>query len=355
MALSDRHLHSGAPGGPAGIAGPGAGDAVRFLSTPGSYPHDPARVEVRETHMSWVFLTGSLVYKLKKPLRRPFLDLSSIERRRRNCEAELRLNRRLAPDTYLRVLPLCRVEHGALSLAGRGEIVDWLVEMRQLPAGNMLDERLRLGRVELSEIVAVARRLAAFYRAEPPRVSDGAAYLAHIRNESRINRRLLLDPRFGLEPAATAAIVDRVEATMARSTPMIRKRIAAGHIIEGHGDLRPEHVCLGHPPRIIDCLEFDRRMRLLDPFDEVNYLGLECAFLGFDWIGPLLLDVLGGAIGHRPDARLVAAYGAFRSTLRARICIAHLLDSDPREPQRWPDEARRYLSMADEACVRAEG
>ena len=330
-------------------------EVVGFLGTPRAYPHRPATVEVRETHMSWVFLTGSLAYKLKKPLRRPFLDLTTPDKRRHNCEEELRLNRRLADDIYLRVLPVRVGGGGELTLEADGEIVDWLVEMKQLPAADMLDERIRQGRVGEEAIDAVAERLAAFYQAQPAQIADGIAYLRHIRTESRINRALLLQPRFGLDGAATVAVLDRVDALVRRWSPAIRERISQGRIVEGHGDLRPEHVCLGHPPIIIDCLEFDRRMRLLDPYDEIGYLGLECAFMGADWIRPQLLGSLEEIIGHRPDPRLLATYAAFRATLRARICIAHLIDPDPMEPQRWPDEARRYLAVATEECVMAGG
>jgi aminoglycoside phosphotransferase family enzyme len=330
-------------------------EVVAFLGSPQAYGHRPAAVEVRETHMSWIFLTGSLVYKLKKPVRRPFLDLTTSDKRRYNCEEELRLNRRLAGDIYLRVLPLRVDQRGKPTLGAGGEIVDWLVEMKQLPAGDMLDERIRRGRVVDTDIVAVADRLAAFYQAEPPQIADGIAYIQHIRTESRINRGFLLQPRFGLDGAETVAVLDRLDALMQRWSAAIHERIVQGQIVEGHGDLRPEHVCLMHPPRIIDCLEFDRHMRLLDPYDEVGYLGLECAFMGAGWIRPLLLARLEETIGHKPDPRLLATYAAFRATMRARICLAHLIDPNPMEPGRWPDEARRYMALAAEQCTMAGG
>lgn len=330
-------------------------DKVSFLASPGAYSHRPAEVEVRETHMSWLFLAGSRVYKLKKPLRRPFLDLSTVEKRKHNCETELRLNRRLAGDVYLRALPLRVDERGELTLGAEGDIVDWLVEMTRLPAAEMLDERIRLGKLGDDEIVSLADCLAALYQRETPQVRDGDAYLRHIETESRLNRTLLMQPRFGLDRQKVAAVLDRVDALIEHWTPAIRERIAQGRIVEGHGDLRPEHVCLVHPPRIIDCLEFDRNMRLLDPYDEVNYLGLECEFVGAGWIRPLLLSQLDEIIGHRPSPQLIATYGAFRASLRARICIAHLIDDNPLEPKRWPDEARRYLSMAADECVMAGG
>jgi aminoglycoside phosphotransferase family enzyme len=181
------------------------------------------------------------------------------------------------------------------------------------------------------------------------------AYLRHLETESRVNRKLLTRADLAVDGPQTERILERVEALLVRWRPAIEKRIAAGWIVEGHGDLRPEHVCLTEPPRIYDCLEFDRDMRLLDPYDEVGYFGLECAFVGADWIRPLALAELETVIGHRPDPRLEATYAAFRAVLRARICMAHLLDAVPMEPGRWPAEARRYLAVAAAECIKAEG
>jgi aminoglycoside phosphotransferase family enzyme len=132
-----------------------------------------------------------------------------------------------------------------------------------------------------------------------------------------------------------------------RRAPEIIALIKAGHIVEGHGDLRPEHVFLGRPPLVIDCLEFDRRMRLLDPYDEINYLGLECELLGAPGARSVLIDTLDAVLGRHPSPQLLACYSAFRATLRARLCIAHLLDTHPRDPSGWVRKAERYLERAE--------
>ena len=330
-------------------------EKVSFLSSPEAYSHRPQRVQTIETHMSWVFLTGSLVYKLKKPVRYPFLDFTTLAVRKRLCATEVRLNRRLAGDVYRRLVALRRDAGGRPSIRGTGEIVDWLIEMEQLPADDMLDNRVRAGRVETDEVVAVAERLGQFYAAARPQVRLGGAYLAHLVEESSVSRELLMRPAWGLDARLTADILDRVERLLRQWSPIIRERIADGKIVEGHGDLRPEHICLRHPPTIIDCLEFDQNMRLLDPYDEVNYLGLECKMMGAGWIRPLLLTTLEGILGGRPEPQLMCTYGAFRAVLRARICLAHLLDPEPMQPYRWPSEARSYLSLAHAECLKAEG
>lgn len=104
-------------------------EKVRFLGDVAAYGQQTRTVETIETHMSWVFLTERLVYKLKKPVRYPYLDFSSIEKRRWTCMEELRLNRRLAGDVYRAVVPLCRDDAGKLSIDGPGNAVDWLLEI----------------------------------------------------------------------------------------------------------------------------------------------------------------------------------------------------------------------------------
>jgi aminoglycoside phosphotransferase family enzyme len=143
-------------------------DKVRFLSQAANHPHGPERVELRETHMSWLFLTGTLVYKLKKPVIYPFLDFSTLAARLQNCRAELALNRRLAGDVYRRLVPLRRLPSGQLTMAEEGDVVDWMVEMTQLAEADMLDARIRAQAATRDEVALVGDTLARFYLVTVP-------------------------------------------------------------------------------------------------------------------------------------------------------------------------------------------
>lgn len=329
-------------------------EKVRFLGGVAAYAGATGRVEARETHMSWVFLTDRRVYKLKKPLRRPFLDFTSIDRRRHFCEEELRLNRRLAPATYRAVVPLCLGDGGGLSLGGAGEVVDWLVEMERLPQDDMLDVRIEAGKAAPADIGRIGALLAGFYAGQPPQLADGGAAIEHFVSEHAITREILENAAFGLG-GQVRKVVDRVGEGIAALRPAMERRIAQGRIVEGHGDLRPEHVCLTEPPQIIDCLEFSRAMRIVDPYDEVNHLGLECEVLGAPWIRPLLLDRLEARLGGRPEPELMALYGGFRMLLRARLCLAHLLDVPVRKAERWRPLALSYIALAERETLSLEG
>lgn len=124
--------------------------------------------------------------------------------------------------------------------------------------------------------------------------------------------------------------------------------MADRRIVEAHGDLRPEHICLTDPIVIFDALEFDRELRLLDPFDELGFLAMECAFAGSSWVGPALVRSVAAVLDDDVPGDLMATYRASWALLRARLTLSHLLDDHPRERRKWVDRAGRYVALADE-------
>lgn len=326
-------------------------DKVRFLSGPSAYPHSPPDVTLVETHMSFVFLAGERAYKLKKPVRFPFLDFSTLHAREINCREELRLNRRLASPVYLGIVPLNLSAGGRLSLAGDGAVVDWLVVMRRLPADRMLDRMLIDGRLDDRLIDDLCETLSDFYRrAERSTISPGA-YAARFFREQRENRRILTRRDFALDHGRIPNLLDRLDAVLTVSRPLLEERVRLGHIVDGHGDLRPEHICFADPIAIFDCLEFNSELRQVDPFDELAYLGMESAQLKASGLGPKIIAKVADRLGDSPPHQLVLLYTAWRAVLRARLAVAHLLDPVPRRPERWEPLASRYLHLAEQALA----
>ena len=334
-------------------AGPTLDAKVSFLSRPDTYRPIPAEVVRRETHMSWVFLAGDRVYKLKKPVRFPYLDFSSLARRETACRAELRLNRALAPDIYLDVLPLVDTGKG-LSIGGTGAPIDWLVLMKRLDERGMLDHRIAESRVEIAQLDRLVAVLAQFYHAATPIFLSPAIHLADWKRSLAYNRRILLDPRFGI-PAGLVRRIDQAQRRfLDRRCNLIVARLRHRRIVSGHGDLRPEHIWLRDKIRIIDCLEFNPRLRVADPFDEVAYLSLECERLGAAWIGAFIERRMKRLLWDGPAEELFTFYRCHRATLRARLAIAHLLEKHPRTPEKWPRLAATYLKLAEKSARRLE-
>ena len=324
-------------------------DRVRFLSAPESYPGCPEEVEVKETHMSWVFLAGEEVYKLKKPVRYPFLDFSTVTAREENARREVRLNRRLAPDVYYGVVPLTRETSDRLAIGGGGRAVDWLVHMRRLPAACILDVAIGRRTVRPEQIDALAGLLGSFYRRAAPGQLTPAAYVARFEREQKESREVLLHSAIALEADDVAPVFERVDAQLRRLRTNLQARVREGRVVDGHGDLRPEHICLTAPPLVIDCLEFNQELRLVDPFDELAFLGFECVRLGAHWIRRRLIDRCAEILEERPPERLIAFYTAFRALVRARLALAHLLEPDVATPEKWRPRARQYVEIAAKA------
>lgn len=321
-------------------------EKVDFLRKQEAYDGLPGEAITLETHMSWVFLTGEKAFKLKKPVRFPYLDFSTLARRETACRAELRLNRRLAAATYVDVLPLCLGAQG-LSIGGEGETVEWLVVMRRLDRCFMLDRLLAAHKISALQIDRMTQILAPFYRNAERRFLPTASHIREWVHNVAENRRILLDPRFGLPPGPLRRI-DRIQRQfLAERRELLAYRVRARWIVDGHGDLRPEHIWLGDPPQIIDCLEFNSRLRAVDPFDEIAFLGLECERLGAPWVGARIKRRLANALHDNIADELFSFYRCYRATLRARLAIAHLLEPDGRTPEKWPRLARDYLRIAD--------
>ncbi|HSJ31643.1 MAG TPA: hypothetical protein VK933_09420 [Longimicrobiales bacterium] len=323
-------------------------ELLAFLSNPASYPGENDTVERIETHMAYVFLTDTFAWKLKKPVRYPFLDFSTEPLRRAVCEAEVRLNRRLAPDTYIGVVPVVRDAAGRLHIGdgATAPALDWLVKMKRLPRDRMLDHVIRAGGPTKADIAAVGDLLVRFYHAAPVEELTPDAYIRQLTANIREDICELADRADHLPFELIHGTGRALRKTMVRRADMFRARARARRIVEAHGDLRPEHVCLTHPPVIIDCLEFRRDFRLLDPVDELAFLGMECERLGAPWIGPALLTHYRDATGDHPPAALVDFYAAMRATLRAKLAIWHVRNGDPDAAGHWTAASHEYLVLA---------
>jgi aminoglycoside phosphotransferase family enzyme len=331
-------------GAATGANDPGLAAKVAFLSRPESYPGPPSAIDPRETHMSWVFLRERDVYKLKKPARLPRLDFTTCAQRERFCREELRLNRRLSDDVYLDVVPLAQDADGRLRLGAGGATVDWLVHMRRLSDERMLDQMISSGTLREGDLQRVATRLSRFYGecAAVPMTPD--EYCARFDGGIAEYEHELARADHGLPRANVTELCARQRNARARLATLLAAR--AARVVDAHGDLRPEHICLEPAPQIIDCLEFAHDLRLAEPADELAFLALECERLGAAWAAAPLFATYAEVTGDRPAAGLVAFYQSYRACVRAMIAIRHLDDDDVRPRTSWVERALHYLQLA---------
>jgi uncharacterized protein len=321
-------------------------EKLEFLALPSHYPDQPSRVEVIETHMSWVFLTERYAYKLKKPVQYDYLDFRQLSARRFYCEEEVRLNRRLASSVYLGTVPLTLGQTGQLQLAGEGDCVEWLVKMRRLPASLALDYCLQQHSIRAGALQALAEKLGQFYVQCQPAALTAPQYRQRLMSniEATVSDLCLAPERL---PLALIRQATNGQLALLRAQPgLFDARVQAGRIVEGHGDLRAGHVYLEVEPVIVDCLEFSIELRTLDAADDIAFLCLECERLGAPKEGELILTLYSAATKDRVAPRLIHFYQAYRACLRARIALWHLKEEQFRHSPKWKLQAQHYLELA---------
>ena len=328
-------------------------------------------VEWIETHISLVALTGDLVFKLKKPVRLPFLDFSTRELRRAACREEVRLNRRLCPTTYLGIAQLLRdgerlrmgplvtsMEDDAAARCGTNE-VDYAVVMRRLPSDRMLDALLRQKAVTAAEIEALANTVAEFHhRAERgPQIDALGAPEALAQLAADNFAEIAAIGGHGLSAALLAATQRASTRAFTRLLPRLITRRAQGRIVDGHGDLHARNVCMTTPPAIYDCLEFSPRLRCGDAANEVAFLAMDLRHRGAAELSRAFLASYVHASNDAEIPSLLPPLVSYRAMVRCKVAALAAADAaiSPADRLRASDSAASHLLLAAMALLEADG
>ena len=196
------------------------------------------------------------------------------------------------------------------------------------------------------DVRSVVEVLCRFYRGCAPVAMGRREYRARFATGIADNLRELSAAQFALPVAAIEAACERQRDFLERAANLFDERARAGRIVEAHGDLRPEHICVEPHPQIIDCLEFSHDFRILDPADELAFLALECERLGASWIPQCIFATYAELAGDDPPPALVHFYQSYRACLRAKIAIWHLKEPELADPSKWKVQALDYLRLA---------
>jgi aminoglycoside phosphotransferase family enzyme/predicted kinase len=275
-----------------------------------------------DTHISHVFLAPELAYKLKRAVRLPFLDFSTLELRRGACEAELEVNRRLAPQLYLGVEPVTRGSDGAVTVAGPGEPIDWVVVMRRFEDGALLEEMARAGTLTPALVGRAAEAIAGFHATAPPAPEFGKPehYLAIIDGLGRTEADGAA--AHGL-PLPSRDLHAALEAEVRRVAPLIEQRRVAGKVRRGHGDLHLRNLCLFEgEPVAFDALEFDPALASADVLYDLAFLLMDLRRWGLGAHANLAMNRYWDAAGEdEAGLALLPVFMALRSAVRAAVAM----------------------------------
>ena len=335
-------------------------DLHRALESPDCYPPPSGAVSVVETHLSRLYFVGPRVYKVKKAVDLGFVDFSTLARRRHACDEEVRLNRRLAPDSYVGVVAIVRDGRGRVRVGAAGEAIEHAVEMERLPAAQMLDAKLERGEIDSECVERIVERLAEFHDGAErgPDVDRFAAPDAIARRVlGNLDEARAVARRFDAACGAPGeSFPDRVagflrggfERFLDEQRPRFEQRVREGRIREGHGDLHAGNLCV-LPDRIVafDCIEFSRELRCLDVAADLAFLLMDLDRLRFRAFARDLARRYAQRTGDAGLEAMLAFYKAHLACVRGKVAALRGLGSgDAAVRERSRRDAQRHFALA---------
>ncbi len=325
-------------------------EMVQALLDPKIYPDAPSAVELIQTQMSFVFLAGDYVYKVKKPVNLGYLDYTTLEKRHFYCLREVELNQRLCPDTYLGVVPITRDAEN-ISLGGRGEVIEYAVKMLHLPQEAMLNVLLPKNQVSREMVIRVAQRLAEFHRKAETNAAIstfGGVDAITMNTEENFDQTVKYISQT-ISQQSYRYIKDYNNSFIESNAPLFRQRIADSRIRDCHGDLHAAHICFTDGICIYDCIEFNDRFRYCDVASEVAFLAMDLDHYGRADLSRGFVDAYVTFSRDRELLRLLSFYKCYRAYVRGKVESFKLDDPHISEEEKTKtlSVAKRYFKLAE--------
>jgi aminoglycoside phosphotransferase family enzyme len=323
---------------------------VAALLEPAAYPEPTSRVELIQTHISFVFITDHFAYKVKKPVDLGFLNFTTLRRRHHYLQEELILNRRLCPEIYLAVLPIT-VHRGKVQVGGKGKPVEYILKMVRMPQERMMDEVADREELTPAIMERLIERLVPFYRqaATGPRINKfGEPAVIAFNHEENFSRT---EPLVGqvLSRSQFEGIRTFARAFLAQKRGLFLKRIREGRIRDCHGDLHMKNICLADGIYIFDCIEFNPRFRYGDVAADIDFLAMDLDFHGYRDLSRQLVEGFAQASGDAELLVMLDFYKCYRAYVRGKINAFAAQDPElaPDQRQQASATAQAYFALAE--------
>ncbi|MGA8849873.1 MAG: gluconokinase [Dehalococcoidia bacterium] len=323
---------------------------IRALLKPQAYPHKPQKIELVQTQMSFIFLAGEYVYKIKKPINLGYLDYTTLEKRYFFCQQELELNRRLCPDAYLAVVPIVE-KKGEPRIEGQGKAIEYAVKMRQLPQDRMMDVLLPRGQVTLEMVARVAEKLVSFHQKAQtnPKIATFGKLdvIRHNCDENFAQTEKYIG--ITIPKAQYERIKGYSDNFITNNASLFEKRVKERRIRDCHGDLHAAHVCFTDDICIYDCIEFNDRFRYCDVASEIAFLAMDLDRYQQAGLSRHLVSTYVGLSHDEELLKLLDFYKCYRAYVRGKVESFKL--DDPYIPEeekgRVLTAAQSYFQLAD--------
>ncbi len=319
------------------------------LSRPAAYPDNPADVELRQTHISYLFFTPNLVYKIKKPVNFGFLDFTTLEKRRFFCHQEITLNRRMTNDVYLDVVPISIGKNG-ITVSGEGKTIEYAVKMRRLPEERMLSTMILEGTVSEDIIEGIGRFIASSHKkavsnetissyGRPEAIGNSTE--ENFKQTERFIGRTISKKQFDRISSYTREV-------LARRKRLFSERVGHSFIRDLHGDIHSEHICVTDGIQIFDCIEFNERFRFIDVVSDMAFLAMDLDFYNRNDLSKDFSDTYFKSSGDEAGKRLFDFYSSYRAYVRGKVESLKSEEAEVPDGEKMGSliRARRYFHLA---------
>ena len=295
-------------------------EMVQALLDPKAYPDTPQGVEMVQTQMSFVFLTDSYVYKVKKPVNLGYLDYTTLEKRQFYCQKEIELNRRLCPDVYLGVVPITQ-QRSDIFVEGQGKVIEYAVKMRRLPQEAMMDVLLANNQVSPEMVTRVSQRLAEFHQKAETNANISAFGDLDTITQNSDENFTQTEKYIGntISQEGYQHIKDYTDSFIEKNASLFHKRIADGRIRDCHGDLHAAHICFTSGICIYDCIEFNDRFRYCDVASEIAFLAMDLDHYGRADLSRSFVNAYVARSQDNELSQLLNFYKCYRAYVRGKV------------------------------------
>jgi aminoglycoside phosphotransferase family enzyme len=326
-----------------------AGEVFEAMKNPETYDVHPKKIDVIQTHISWVFLTGEFVYKVKKPVNFGFLDFSTLEKRKQFCFRELEINRMFSPEIYIDVLPINRFG-GSLKMGGPGMAEDYAIKMRQLPQDRLMTlllEKNLVTRRHMDELIQILERF--YSKTKTFRDSGSPGDLDSVELNWKENFEQS-EKYVGilLEKKEFDAIKRKISSFMKQNAALFHHRKKNGFVKWCHGDLHSGNIFVTDSIHIFDAIEFNDRFAISDIASDIAFMAMDLDFRGSKDLADYFVNRFIEKSGDMEIEKLLPFYMCYRAFVRGKVLGFRMDDSHvpAQEKEKAREAAKRYFEFA---------
>ncbi len=323
---------------------------IQAMLDPGQYRHPAHKIQLIQTHISYVILAGDFVYKIKKPLNFGFLDFSTLDKRKYYCDEELQLNRRLCPTIYQEVLAIHQ-QGEIYNLSGHGKIGEYCLKMVRMPQDKMMNKIITAGKMtrqNIDDIVAVLEPFYALAQGSPKIDEYGTAKTVGVNVMENFQQTEQFVGCKALTADEFQSIRSYAKSFLDKRKNIFAQRIAEDRIRECHGDLHSANICLADQVYIYDCIEFNKRFRYSDIACDLAFLAMDLEYNGLHKLSDYFIKRYIDDSGDSGLLKVFNFYKCYRASVRGKIGLltAHEPEVDEKTRESSLNQAERYFLLA---------